>query len=269
MVQCLKKSFREHFLHAKPISLWPWRTPSNTDSRRLGVNMSSTQFVPQNSLFGTTAAYLTQFCNFERNYSIFRQKHPLAGPCTLPMCDVISPCENSWSHLLLYQIEWNVGHKQLGPPASQIYKHPNNHHKWCCSVRFYGICKLMNMNLRSSDHDLKIKFGTFCRRRPNISPVTGVRKNLFGTLSTEKSLEFGQKPNRGRLSGSPHPFITIDHMMKWKKYISIRQDWPQWTSLESPFNLFLFLLRCPRTRHCLNIFWEVFASCWWGWWVLA
>ena len=82
-------------------------------------------------------------------------------------------------------------------------------------VRFYGICKLMNMNLRSSDHDLKIKFGTFCRRRPNISPVTGVRKNLFGTLSTEKSLEFGQKPNRGRLSGSPHPFITIDHMMKW------------------------------------------------------
>ena len=27
-----------------------------TNSRRLGVNMSSTQFVPQNSLFGTTAA---------------------------------------------------------------------------------------------------------------------------------------------------------------------------------------------------------------------
>ena len=127
------------------------------------------------------------------------------------MCGVIRPCENSWSHLLLYQIEWNVGHKQIGQPASQIYKH----HKRCCSVRFYGICKLMNMNLRSSDHDLKIKFGTFCRRRPNISPVTGVRKNLFGTLSTEKSLEFGQKPNRGRLSGSPHPFITIDHMMKW------------------------------------------------------
>ena len=51
-----KKSFSEHFLHAKPISLWPWRTPSNADSCRLGVNMSSTQFVPQNSLFGATAA---------------------------------------------------------------------------------------------------------------------------------------------------------------------------------------------------------------------
>ena len=160
----------------------------------------------------------------------------------LPMCDVIRPCENSWSHLLLYQIEWNVGHKQIGHPASQIYKHPNHHHKRCCSVRFYGICKLMNMNLRSSDHDLKIKFGTFCRRRPNISPVTGVRKNLFGTLSTEKSLEFGQKPNRGRLSGSPHPFITIDHMMKWNNVYKHQTILTNGLHLNLPSICFSFLV---------------------------
>ena len=103
-----------------------------------------------------------------------------------------------------YQIALNVDCWHIGQMAtrstSQIYE------RWG-SVGFYGICKLMNMNLRSSDHDLKIKFGTFCCS--NISPVKGVRKSLLWTLSTEKSPEFGQNPNGEGLSGSPHRSITI------------------------------------------------------------
>ena len=50
-------------------------------------------------------------------------------------------------------------------------------------------------------------------------------------------------------------------------YISIRQYWPMdftWISPQS-----VSLSGCPKSRHSLKIFWEVFASCSWGWWVLA
>ena len=94
-----------------------------------------------------------------------------------------------------YQIALNVDCWHIGQMAtrstSQIYE------RWC-SVGFYGICKLMNMNLRVPIMISRLNSALFAAQI--FHPLR--RKSLLWTLSTEKSPEFGQNPNGERFKKS-------------------------------------------------------------------
>ena len=152
------------------------------------------------------------------------------------MCDVIRPCENSWSHLLLYQIEWNVGHKQIGQPASQIYKHPNTIIRGAVPFVFMGFVNSWIWIYEVPIMISRLNSGLFAAAAQIFHPLRVWGRTFLGRYPLKNPLNSDKNQTWGVYQEVLTHLSLSTTWWSGTMYISIRQDWAMdftWISPQS------------------------------------